>query len=101
MIIYQITAIVREDLVESFEEYMTDEHMPDVVATGFFESAEMTSAEDCHYIIKYRARTREMLGTYLETRADGLRKDFSSKFPVGVEVERDIIEDGEEEVGTQ
>ena len=92
MIIYEIEAKIEEGLAGSFEIYMNERHIRDLLETDFFESAEMTEASVGVYRIKYRCQSRHILDEYFATRADELRQDFISHFPSGVELRRRIYE---------
>jgi hypothetical protein len=89
MIIYEITASVRADLTESYEKYMLERHIPDLLATEFFSGAKLTFAAENRYRIQYEARDRAALEEYLNTEAARLRADFLAHFPEGVELTRE------------
>ncbi|MET0753754.1 MAG: DUF4286 family protein [Pyrinomonadaceae bacterium] len=92
MIIYEITAVVRENLVEAYEKYMRERHIPDLLATKYFSAAYFTRTTDNRYRIQYHARDEDVLREYLKTDATRLRADFIAHFPEGVEVFREIWE---------
>lgn len=92
MIIYEITAIVRREFIESYEKYMCERHIPDLLATGYFRAAEMARSSENRYRIRYIAADRKSLDEYLENFANRLREDFLVHFPEGIEVEREIWE---------
>ena len=89
MIIYEITATVRVDLIEAYERYMREIHIPDLLATGFFSGARMARAGDNRYRIGYEAHDQKSLDEYLAFAAARLRADFLAHFPEGVEVARE------------
>ncbi len=89
MIIYEITATVRADLIEAYERYMRETHIPDLLATGFFGGARMARAGENRYRIGYEAHDQTALDEYLNTEAARLRADFLAHFPEGVEVSRE------------
>lgn len=89
MIIYEITATVRKDLIESYEKYMRERHIPDLLGTGFFDRAFFARAGEDRYRIQYHARDRQALDEYLKTKAEFLRNDFLEHFPEGVELARE------------
>ena len=91
MIVYEITAIVEAGSVEKFERFMREKHIPDLLATGFFEGAEMALTTEDRYRIRYLTRDQTMLDKYFETKAEHLRKDFIRNFPDGVHVSREIL----------
>lgn len=88
MIVYEVAAEVREDLCEAFERYMIDRHIPDLLATGFFESASFERASSGSYRMRYYAATREDLDRYFAEEAPRLRKDVADHFPDGIELAR-------------
>ena len=89
MLIYEITATVRADLIEAYEKYMREIHIPDLLATGFFSGARIARAGENRYRIGYEARDNESLDEYLSTAAAHLRADFMGHFPEGVDVARE------------
>ena len=90
MIIYEVTAIVEARLVETYERYMREHHIPDVLASGCFQSADLASAAPGRYRMRYEASTDEDLERYLATHAARLREDFASRFPEGVALSREV-----------
>jgi len=89
MIIYEITATVRADLIEAYEKYMRSRHIPDLLATGFFGGAKMARAGENLYRIQYEAHDQAALDNYLATEATRLRADFMAHFGEGIEVARE------------
>lgn len=87
MIIYEITATIRDDLAAEFEAYMKSRHIPDVLATGAFKSSTFTRCELGRYRISYQT-SREDLDNYLEHHAPRLRGHVVETFPEGVELTR-------------
>ena len=89
MVIYEITATVRADLIESYEKYMRETHIPDLLATGFFGGARIARAGSNRYRIQYEARDQKALDEYLKTEAARLRADFLAHFAEGVDLQRE------------
>jgi hypothetical protein len=89
MIIYEVTAVVEARLAETYERYMRH-HIPDVLASGCFQSAELVRAAPGRYRVRYEASTDEDLERYLATHAARLREDFGSHFPEGVVLVREV-----------
>lgn len=89
MIIYEITATVSEDLIEAYETYMLERHIPDLLATGFFAGAKMARAGKNRYRIQYEAHDQKALDDYLANEAKRLRADFLAHFGEGIEVVRE------------
>jgi hypothetical protein len=95
MVIYEITAAVQAELVEEYEKYMRERHIPDLLATGYFRGAYFTRSAENRYRIQYHARDRAALENYLQTEAGRLRADFLAHFPEGIGLSRenwDILE---------
>lgn len=91
MVIYEVTAKVRAPLRTEFERYMTDIHIPDVVATGCFVSASFLRAAD-RYRICYKLRDRSALDDYLASHAARLRAEFIEQFPEGIDISREVLD---------
>lgn len=89
MIIYEITATVRADLIEKYEKYMRETHIPDLLATGFFRGAKFTRAGKNLYRTQYETHDQDALDEYLQTDAPRLRTDFLAHFSEGVELARE------------
>lgn len=89
MVVYEVTVTVDEKLIADYERYMTEQHIPDVLATGYFYFAEMTRSGN-RYRVSYYTKRREMLDAYLASDTERLRADFAEHFPTGVEVTREI-----------
>lgn len=92
MIIYEITAEVRIDLIKEYEKFMLDTHINDVLKTGYFDSAEMVQVTDGVYRMQYYLKDRDTLQKYFDTDVTRLREDFANHFPKGVIISRDILE---------
>jgi len=89
MITYEITASVRADLCESYERYMQDEHIPDLLNTGSFIVATFTRSTPGRYRICYQALDRASLDRYIAEHAPRLRAHLLARFPDGVELTRE------------
>lgn len=89
MVIYEITAIVRADLIEDYEKYMLERHIPDLLSTGFFGGAKMARAGENRYRIQYEAPDQKALDEYLNTEAARLRAEFLAHFSEGIELSRE------------
>jgi hypothetical protein len=89
MMNYEITALVDADFVESYERYMIDAHIPDLMATGCFIDVKFTRSLPGRYRVLYFARDRDALDEYFRVHAARLRGDFAEHFPAGIEVSRE------------
>jgi len=90
MVAYEVTTIVEPDLVEAYERYMRQHHVPELLATGCFHAAELTHAAPGRYRMRYEAASQADLDRYLEKHATRLRQDFASRFPRGVTATREV-----------
>ncbi|HEU4749005.1 MAG TPA: DUF4286 family protein [Gemmatimonadaceae bacterium] len=91
MVTYEVTALVRADLVGAYESYMR-RHIVDLLATGRFLRATFARASEHRYRIRYEASDRQSVDRYIAEDAPRLRADFGEHFPKGVEVSREIWE---------
>jgi hypothetical protein len=89
-VIYEITASVQPELAEKYEDYMRRHHIPDLLATGYFQGAAFTASSTGRYRIRYEAYDQEALDKYLSNDASRLRADFASHFPEGAELSREV-----------
>lgn len=89
MIVYEITAKVNPDLIEKFEKYMLEQHIPEILETGFFNGAKFTRSGKDLYRIQYEAHNQKALDEYLEKDAPRLREDFLLNFSEGIEISRE------------
>jgi Domain of unknown function (DUF4286) len=92
MVIYEITATVRANLIEKYEKYMRERHIPDLLETGYFRGAKFTRSVDNRFRIQYEAYDQKALDDYLKTEAARLRADFLTHFGEGVELSRETWE---------
>jgi len=87
-VIYEVNAIVRSELCESYEMYMTEHHIPDLMKTGCFVDASFETCGEGEYQMRYTAQSREHLDTYFRDHAPRLREDIASHFPDGITLSR-------------
>jgi hypothetical protein len=89
-VIYEITVEVESELREKYEDYMRRQHIPDLLATGYFRAADFSRSSPRRYRVRYEAFDQNALDKYLEAEAARLRADFIKHFPAGVQVSREI-----------
>ena len=89
-VIYEVTAVVKTELVEAYEKYMRERHIPDLLATKYFHAAYFTRTLENRYRIQYHARDEDILRDYLAIEAERLRADFIAHFPEGIELSREV-----------
>jgi len=90
MVTYEVTTLVESGLVEAYERYMRQRHIPDVLATGCFSEAAFTRAAAGRYRVRYEAPSELDLERYLAIHAPRLREEFASRFPDGLTVSREL-----------
>ena len=90
MVTYEITTLVQPHLVEAYERYMRERHIPEILETGCFQGAVLTRAAPGRYRVRYEAPSEGELERYLGTHATRLREEFASHFPDGVTVSREV-----------
>ncbi len=91
MLIYEITVVIEPDLTAEFERFMTDRHIPDLLATGRFTAA-FFARSGREYRIGYHCNSKADLDYYLANDAEGFRADFASHFPDRVSVSRKVLD---------
>ena len=89
MVTYEITATVRADLVDAYERFMREDHIPHLLATGAFAAATFSRSAPGRYRIRYEAYSRAALDRYLAEHAPRLRPQFTTMFPAGIELSRE------------
>ena len=91
MIIYEVTAIVEDEIAEAFRNFMESQHISDLMATGCFESATLARSDNT-FQMRYTAADRPTLERYFAEHAERLRADISQRFPSGTQFSRQIWE---------
>jgi hypothetical protein len=89
MVTYEITATVRADLVDAYERFMREDHIPHLLATGAFAAATLSRSAPGRYRIRYEAHSRAALDRYLAEHAPRLREQFTEMFPAGIALSRE------------
>jgi hypothetical protein len=90
MVTYETTTLVPSHLIEAYERYMREQHIPHLLETGCFQSAVLTRSAPGRYRVRYEARSEADLERYLANHAAGLRQDFALHFPEGVSTSREV-----------
>jgi capsid protein len=99
MYIYNVTINIQEGIHEKWLEWMKNEHIPEMLATGKFTKALMSRVmveEEMGgftYSVQYTTKNKEMLQRYYEEDAAGLRaktKPFEGLF-VAFRTELEIV----------
>lgn len=101
MIIYNVTINIEESIQSAWLEWMRNEHIPDMLATGKFSKALMTKVlveeetGGITYSIQYHTDSMETLQRYYQEDAPRLRaqsKPFVGKF-VAFRTELEVIDE--------
>ena len=86
MIIYNVTVNVEKEIEQEWINWMKSTHIPDILATGYFNSYKMlrllneTEGEGATYAVQYHAETLDNLEKYMTEEAPRLKNDHFSKF---------------------
>jgi hypothetical protein len=92
MVIYEVTATVAPERAGRYEEFMREDHIPALLATGCFRAASISRAEPGRYRACYEAPDRAALERYLRELAPRFREEFAHEFPAGVALTRETWE---------
>jgi len=85
MLLYNVTIIIEETSAEAWLNWMQEEHIPEVMATGMFVSNRLLQVVDSPnegltYCIQYVAQSMEDYETYQQLFAPALQEDLNTKF---------------------
>ncbi|MFW5658786.1 MAG: DUF4286 family protein [Bacteroidota bacterium] len=98
MILYSVTVNIEPSVANSWEQYMREEHIPDVMATGYFEGYRMTRLlqpapeEGVTWNIQYECVSMAQLNIYQEKAAPALQAEHHQKFEGKFVAFRTILE---------
>lgn len=87
MYIYNVTINVDESIHDEWMKWMSDIHIPEVLATGKFIKALLSQVmvrEDMGgitYSVQYTCKSSDLLMKYYEQDAPRLRNELQKKFP--------------------
>lgn len=85
MIIYNVTVNIDESACEDWINWMKNDHIPAVLATGHFKGSTFSKilAEEASgfaYSIQYMAKSMDDYNTYMANHAPRLREDHQQRF---------------------
>ena len=86
MIIYNVTVKVAKDIATPWLDWLSKEHIPDMIATGCFTHAnimhlyEQDDDEGVTYAVQYHALNQELYQKYLDLHAPAMRKKGQDKW---------------------
>ena len=87
MIIYSVTVVIKKDVEDSWLKWMKEEHIKDVMKTGYFTDWEMhklllpeIAAYESSYTISYKSPSLHQYNEYLKNEAPRLQKEHTERF---------------------
>lgn len=86
MFIYNVTSKVDHTISTAWLQWMKDEHIPEIIATGCFTKAtilqllETDDSEGLTFAIQYTAESKALYNRYLEKFAPELRQKVMAKW---------------------
>lgn len=98
MIIYNVTIKVADAIAAAWLEWMQQEHIPEVIATGCFTHAtvlrllEVDDTEGPTYAIQYFAESRALYNLYIEKHAPTMRQKGYEKWGDGFIAFRSVMQ---------
>lgn len=98
MIIYNVTIKVADAIATAWLEWMQQEHIPEVIATGCFTHAtvlrllDVDDSEGPTYAIQYFAESRALYNLYIEKYAPAMREKGYVKWGDGFIAFRSVMQ---------
>jgi len=95
--IYSVTVHIEDQEEPIWFSWMKKHHIPDVMATGLFETCRMMRSELTHkkgfatYVMQYELTDAAKLKEYEDKHADRLRNDVILRFEGKLMAERDVL----------
>jgi hypothetical protein len=87
MIIYNVTLSINPELETEILTWLVDEHIPEVMNTGLFDSQSMYKVVENHvdrhhnsYAVQYTLSSWDKVDTYVEKHAEGLKDKTKEKY---------------------
>ena len=85
MLLYNVTLILEDSVVEEWLQWMQETHIPQVMATGMFLSHRLLKVldspnEGVTYCTQYIAENLENYETYQTVHAPALQEDLNERF---------------------
>jgi len=85
MIIYNVTVSIQHNLLKEWLEWMTNTHIPEVMRTNFFISAQLkrviiNNDSGCTYAVAYTCHSLKDLQKYESTFAVNLQEKYKTQF---------------------
>lgn len=100
MIVYRVNVEVDRDVAQDWQQWMQEHHVPDVIRTGFFDSAEMfqvqqekaNATQRLAFVFEYRTSSIERFQQYTEQAAPELQRDHTQRYCGKFNASREILE---------
>jgi len=97
MIIYNVTASIDADIEQDWVTWMKEHHIPDVMATGYFERSRLCRViggdeNGVTYAVQYECPSLAILQQYETKSAPALRKDYQARYAGKYVVFRTLLE---------
>ncbi len=89
---YEVTLDAEEAIAAALQDYMVTKHVPEIFATGCFESIRFQQQGATRFRTQYWAIGQTQLDEYLAQHSAATRADFMAHFPRGVAVQRAVWE---------
>lgn len=86
MVLYNVTVVVEKDIQDEWISWMKQEHIPEVMATGyffdykFFKIMENGENEEISYAIQYFAKSLADLHYYMKNAAPNLQQKHKERY---------------------
>ena len=87
---YEVAVDVEPPLVERFERFMRETHIPGILATGCFREIRFDRATATRFRTVYVASTRADLERYFAQHTARFRAAFAHEFPMGAAPTREV-----------
>ncbi len=85
-VIYNVTTQVSHSIANAWLQWLKEEHIPDIIATGCFTNAiilRLVEVDETHgptYATQYHAESKELYNRYIENFAENMRKKAVEKW---------------------
>jgi hypothetical protein len=85
-VVYNVTIKVEQAIAGEWLDWLHEEHIPDIIATGCFTHAtilqllEVDNSEGPTYAVQYHAGSKAEYNRYIETFSDEMRKKGTDKW---------------------
>jgi len=100
MVLYNVTINIDEDVENDWIDWMKNEHIPEVMDTGYFKEYRMlkmlTESPDetgKTYAIQYMAESLDEIETYLDKEAPKLQKQGIIRYGTKMAAFRSVLEE--------